>query len=495
MIAHGGFLRKLSGGVKAESSSSIRSRELYFELQGQYLYYYNRRPIYETEPLGEIDLHNSVLSEDLLLENAFVVNAPAMRASYRLEAHSLKEKEDWMFELRARSSAPTSFYRRVSTRLSSVSSGSSTSLGPQMTMADFDTIRTLGKGAFGKVRLVRRRSSGEVYALKSMSKREILHQGMLGNTKEEREVLSQLRHPFIVHLHFAFHDATQLHLVMDYLSGGELFEHMSDEGCFPESRARFYAAQVGLALSHIHSLGIIYRDLKPENLVLDSKGNCCLTDFGLATKAKLAESFVGTAAYIAPEFLIGEPHDLRADYWSLGILIFEMVIGIPPFYDDDVSRMYEKVLGAPLNFEPDGEVVTVSEELKCLCSGLLSRDKEKRLSGLQVLDHPWFAGIDRAALLRGELEPPYVPDPASSDDSAEEDCLSRCQSLRSLQSDKATPLQRGLGSFSGFSYAGSWIADEVQSQASEYFDLVDFVPLSALPTPPCTGCWEECGLA
>jgi len=464
MPAHGGFLCKLSGGC----SSSTRSRELYFELQGMYLYYYNRRPIYETEPLGEIDLHESSVCEDLLLEDAFVLTAPAMRASYRLAARNQTDKEDWMFEIRACSGDTPSNRRLSSHRGSTTSSGSSQM--PSVTMTDFETIRVLGEGSFGKVRLSRRRSTGEVYAIKSMSKREILHQGILQPIKGEREVLSQLRHPFIVHLHFAFHDATQLHLVMDYLSGGELFQHMS-EACFSESRARFYAAQVVLALSHIHSLGIIYRDLKPENLVLDSKGNCCLTDFGLAKKAKLGLSFVGTAAYIAPEFLIGEPHDCRADYWSLGILIFEMVIGIPPFFDDDMPQMYEKILGATLDFRPEaGEDVTVSEEMKCLCGGLLSRDMETRLSGKETLDHPWFTGIDAAALLRGELEAPFVPPPvpAIEEAAAEEECMSRCESLG--ESMSSLPPQRRQGSFSGYSYAGSWIADELQSQTST-FDL------------------------
>ena len=202
-------------------------------------------------------------------------------------------------------------------------------------LEDFDLLTVVGKGSFGKVMQVRKKDSKEIYAMKCMSKELILREGLVEHMKAEKNILGAINHPYIVKLHFAFQTKESLFLILDFLSGGELFYHLSQVGTFPESRAKFYTAQIGLSLGHLHSLNIIYRDLKPENCVLDRKGNCCITDFGLAKPGingkEEATTFCGTPEYLAPEFL--DPsrcHGKAVDWWSLGILLYEMICGTLP---------------------------------------------------------------------------------------------------------------------------------------------------------------------
>eukprot|EP01065_Artemidia_motanka_P050575 TRINITY_DN8682_c0_g1_i1.p1 TRINITY_DN8682_c0_g1~~TRINITY_DN8682_c0_g1_i1.p1 ORF type:complete len:382 (+),score=110.07 TRINITY_DN8682_c0_g1_i1:67-1146(+) len=282
----------------------------------------------------------------------------------------------------------------------------------KVTVEDFKVLKTIGKGAFGTVTKVQKRGSENIYAMKAMKKHVIQEHGLAKNTKDEKLLLSRLHHPFIVKLHYAFQDSQQLYLVMDFLSGGELFHHLGRAGTFSEERSKFYAAQVALALSHLHGLRILYRDLKPENLVLDPKGNCCLTDFGLAKLGSRGVTFVGTAAYVAPELLTGPPHGKQIDWWSLGILMFEMIAGLPPFFDENVQTMYTLILEGPLQWAVDGEEVTASEDYKGLCSSLLIRDQSERMQDIKAFQaSPVYAGYDFGALLRGEMEPPFIPDP------------------------------------------------------------------------------------
>lgn len=228
-------------------------------------------------------------------------------------------------------------------------------------MMDLIRLLSMITGSFGKVYLVRDKASSMLYAMKVLKKDYIIRKNQVEHTKTERSVLGYARHPFIVGLNMAFQTADKLFFVLDYCGGGELFFHLGKVGRFPEERSKFYAAQIVLALEYVHKLGVIYRDLKPENVLLDQNGNVRLTDFGLSKEGVSdhstgANSFCGTPEYIAPEVLLRQGHGRAVDWWSLGALLYEMITGLPPFYSRNRETMFEKIMKAELTFPP-----TVSE--------------------------------------------------------------------------------------------------------------------------------------
>jgi len=197
---------------------------------------------------------------------------------------------------------------------------------------------------------------------------------------------------------------------MDYVNGGELFFHLQQEEKFNEERVRFYAAEICLGLEYLHSAGVLYRDLKPKNILITNQGHICLTDFGISKEGLESDdartaTFCGTPEYLAPEVLAGKGYGKGVDWWSFGTLIFEMLTGLPPFYSQDVQQMYAKIMNEPLNI-PD----TVSPNAADLLRKLLERDPSKRLSNpVDIKKHAFFKGIDWEKLLLFEVEPPYKP--------------------------------------------------------------------------------------
>jgi len=349
----------------------------------------------------------------------FTISGPALPKMYTLYAASDEDKKVWIAKLSNPNTANTS-------RL--VSKGDSDDEAPPASAAaaalfgdgskkistdDFDVVRVVGKGSFGKVMQVKKKGTDEVFAMKEMSKEIIERENLLEHTFAEKSILQKINHPFIVKLHYAFQTKDKLYLVLDFLSGGELFYHLGQDHKFDEWRAKFYTAEIGLALGHLHSLDIIYRDLKPENAVLDKDGHVCLTDFGLAKTnvrgATSAKTFCGTPEYLAPEFLIGAGHGKAVDWWSLGVLLYEMLCGIPPFYCENVSEMYELILKKPLEFPAD-----VSPAAQDLLRKLLDRNPQMRLQDVEKFKaHPFFADLKFADLMARKIKPPFVPDPSA----------------------------------------------------------------------------------
>lgn len=189
---------------------------------------------------------------------------------------------------------------------------------------DFQIISVVGRGTFGKVCLVEYKNTGELYAMKSIKKDMILDTEQLDNIILEKKILQSVNHPFLCKLEFCFQTEDRVYFIMNFVRGGELFQHLKKSKVFDEKRVRFYAAQIGLALEHLHSKGIIYRDLKPENILMDEEGYLQLADFGMAKTLKKNEkalSLCGTPEYIAPEIINSEGHDYMADWWSYGILM------------------------------------------------------------------------------------------------------------------------------------------------------------------------------
>ena len=206
----------------------------------------------------------------------------------------------------------------------------------KLTIEDFQLLKVVGRGSFGKVYMARKKDSQQIYAVKTLKKDFIIRTNQQKNTKIERDIMQQITHPFVVKLHYAFQSPQSLYFVTDFLNGGELFFHLCQEIRFNEDRARFYAAEITLALEHLHQNGIIYRDLKPENVLLDSQGHLKLTDFGLSKIKQpsddgMTNTFCGTPEYLAPEVIKANGHSYAVDWWSLGMLLYEMISGINPF--------------------------------------------------------------------------------------------------------------------------------------------------------------------
>lgn len=290
----------------------------------------------------------------------------------------------------------------------------------------FKMIKVIGKGSFGKVFLVREIKTEEMFALKVLKKDNIIKRNQVEHTKTERNVLGYVRHPFIVGLNMAFQSNDKLYFVLDYCAGGELFFHLGKLGKFPEPRARFYAAEIILAITYVHELDIIYRDLKPENVLLDSKGHVRLTDFGLSKEgitgsASGANSFCGTPEYLAPEILNRQGHGRAVDWWSLGALLYEMLTGLPPFYCRDREKLFEKIRKSDLNYPR-----YLSSQAISLLKGLLTREPLRRLGSgpddaKEIEKHPFFEEVEWDKLSKGDVPPPWDPQIGGSLDTSQFD--------------------------------------------------------------------------
>lgn len=245
---------------------------------------------------------------------------------------------------------------------------------------DFDLLKVVGKGSFGKVMQVMKKDTQRIYALKTLRKQHIISRSEVAHTLAERSVLAQINNPFIVPLKFSFQSPEKLYLVLAFVNGGELFHHLQKEQRFDINRSRFYAAELLCALECLHGFGVIYRDLKPENILIDYVGHIALCDFGLCKLDMKDEdktnTFCGTPEYLAPELLHGQGYTKAVDWWTLGVLLYEMLTGLPPFYDENTNEMYRKILSEPLHF-PGPEIVPPAA--RDLLSKLLDRDANRRL--------------------------------------------------------------------------------------------------------------------
>uniref|UniRef100_A0A8B9RFQ4 Serine/threonine-protein kinase Sgk1 n=1 Tax=Astyanax mexicanus TaxID=7994 RepID=A0A8B9RFQ4_ASTMX len=278
---------------------------------------------------------------------------------------------------------------------------------------DFDYLKIIGKGSFGKVLLARHKETEQYYAVKVLQKKIILKKKEQKHIMAERSVLMKnIKHPFLVGLHYSFQTTDKLYFVLDYVNGGELFYHLQRERVFLEPRARFYAAEIASALGYLHSLHIVYRDLKPENILLDSQGHIVLTDFGLCKEGLepngTTTTFCGTPEYLAPEVLQKQAYDRTVDWWCLGSVLYEMLYGLPPFYSRNTAEMYNNILHKSLVLKPN-----VSNAGRELLEGLLQKDRTKRLGVkddfLELKYHTFFSPINWDDLMARKISPPFVP--------------------------------------------------------------------------------------
>jgi len=304
----------------------------------------------------------------------------------------------------------------------------------KLSIADFDCLTIIGRGAFGEVRVCRRKETKEVYAMKVMKKSEMIKKKQVTHIRAERDVLALADNPWVVKLFFSFQDDRNLYLVMEFLPGGDLMTVLMKYDILSEEKTRFYIAETCLAIASVHELNYVHRDLKPDNILLDHHGHIKLSDFGLCKaldsgpvpyleqfkstsssglgdyraskpkdfapkvqnwkdrRRKLAYSTVGTPDYIAPEVFAQTGYGQECDWWSLGVIMYECLVGYPPFYSDDPMATCRKIVNwkTTLTFPPEAKLSAQAQDLirKLIC------DAESRLTAEKIKAHPWFKGID-----------------------------------------------------------------------------------------------------
>ncbi|KPA83077.1 putative rac serine-threonine kinase putativeprotein kinase [Leptomonas pyrrhocoris] len=380
----------MSGYLKVLSRDGTWETQ-YAVVDGAKLQYWRRKEdtAAGAAPVKELDLQCATLRE-IGEPCTWSVQPDKAHATY-LQAESEQRKDDWVNALRHYNSSAT--------------------VAPKVCLNDFERVFVLGKGSYGKVYMVRKKDTGKTYAMKEMSA-EKMKQAEIKTPLMERLILQEIDHPFIVHLHYSFQEGGYLYMILDLLGGGELFTYIENRAPLPEETGKYYAAEVATALGYLHSRNIIYRDLKPENVVFDQDGHACLTDFGLAKSnvhEENAVTYCGTNEYLAPELLKGVPHGKAVDWWSLGLMMCEMIFNELPFYDDNPVQMQTRILTEEVRFPK--LKTPVSEPTKDLIRRLLEKDPKRRLQTLEEFkQHPCYADLDFDLLLQRQIPPPITPD-------------------------------------------------------------------------------------
>lgn len=391
-------------------------KKRWFVLQGNVISYYENKPNKKLK--GTIELTDDCGAEiatkaDCRRQPSFKIRVPAVR-TYYVVAESEVERKAWVDIINktiengkseaAKSSDPEAPKPKPVEKP-----------GKRVNLDSFDILKVLGRGTYGKVQLVRSKIDGKIYAMKTMSKRLLEETEQIDQALTERNILLKTAHSFLVHAHAAFQTKEKIFMILDYVPGGELFGRLKNEGQFSEDRTRLYAAEIMLGLGHLHKQGFVYRDLKPENILLDADGHLKITDFGLVktnmkNESDTTNTFCGTPEYIAPEMLRQQPYSKSVDWWSFGILVFEMLTGLPPFYDENTHKMYRMIIEDDVVFPG-----SMSPEAQDLISKLLDKDPAYRLGAgdddvEEIKRHPFFAPLDWDDVLNRRIQPEWVPE-------------------------------------------------------------------------------------
>lgn len=370
-----------------------------------------------TKKMGEIDVLKitQVIEVDMYKKHKNLIRIITPARTFHISVQTEKERDEWIKvikEIVEKNNKP-----KTSFPSSQVFGGKEET--QRVGMDDFEILTLLGKGAFGKVMLVRYKKDRQVFAMKTVEKAQIIDSNEVDHILSEKKVLSQINNPFLVNMHYTFQTPTHLVFILDYCAGGELFNYLQKhENGLPENDVRFYAAQIILALEHMHSTGIIYRDIKPENILFEKDGYLRMTDFGLAkrTDKNTTSTFCGTPEYLAPEVVEGLDYDENVDWWGLGILIYEMLFNHSPFLAESMEELYENILQGEPDYPEDKHL---SDQCIDFINKLLIKDPKNRLNNTdQMKTHEWFDGFSFDDLYYKKLTPPYVPQVKSVTDTS-----------------------------------------------------------------------------
>lgn len=412
-------------------------------------------PVDEQSPVGPIPIS---------------VSKTPSKLSLLLNLENTNETEDQLSELDPQDGigelcgGAKSYNTRLGTSYEvSIHSNYVSSFAPEwkhkMEPQDFEPLKVLGQGAYGKVFLVKEKATGRLFAQKQLKKASmVVEQKKIEQTMSERSILEAVRHPYIVRLFYALQDHQKLYLILEYAQGGELFTHLASEKMFSEDVTSFYIAEMVLALSHLNSnVGVVYRDLKPENCLLGSDGHLILTDFGLSKVAEdgsSCNSLLGTPEYMAPEILLGKEYDYSVDWWSLGAVCYDLLTGSPPFTGNTHGKIVEKITKSKLNLP-----YYLSVDAKDLMTRLLRKDPKKRLCHRNldtIKKHRFFRKLDWKKLENKDsgLVPPIVPiitNPALAENFSTE----FTDMVLSVEDHDMTSLGAPSSLFKGFSFTAS----------------------------------------
>lgn len=335
-----------------------------------------------------------------------------------------------------------------------------TYLNIELSMDDFNILSVIGRGFYGKVMLVEKKDTKEIFALKTVHKARLIREDKVHTVLAERNILIKAQHPFIVQMKFAFQSDKKLYFGLEYVPGGELFRILQLAQTIPVKAVQLYVAEVGLAVEHLHSLGIIYRDLKPENILLDPKGHIKLTDFGLSKIVEEDESdnsggtthtFCGTNEYLAPEIIRRNPYTQAVDWWALGILTYELCFGETPFYDASKHKLFRNILDNEPSYPKNTDPKIID-----FINKLLNKDPKKRPTFNELKDHPFWCGMDMQDVLDMKFKPPIRPN-CTNDKSA---CNFDSEFTNEAKLDSAAEAVANRGEFAGFSYMDESISKD-----------------------------------
>jgi RAC serine/threonine-protein kinase len=320
----------------------------------------------------------------------------------------------------------------------------------KVTFENFEFLKVLGKGTFGKVILCREKATNHLYAMKILKKDVIIKKDEVTHTMTEKRVLQKTNHPFLLTLKYSFTTVDRLCLVTEYVNGGELYFHLAKERQFSEDRTRFYGAEIISAIDYLHTNAIIYRDLKLENLLLDKDGHIKIADFGLCKEdirwGTTTKTFCGTPEYLAPEVLDDVNYGRAVDWWGVGVVMYEMMVGRLPFYNQDHEIMFENILASDVRFPSK-----MSDNARDLLTGLLVKEPAKRLGGgpegaKEIMRHVFFETIDWDALQEKKIVPPFKPQVLNETDTRNFDIEFTGESVELTPPEDDNPLSDTFGS-------------------------------------------------